>query len=348
MERQSREVRTNGETRRRIRAYRQSAPIGNVVRPPLVWAYHRVVALKVSNADRVVFPDVGKTKGEVVAYYERMGARILPHAARRPLSIKRFPKGLAEKGFFQKNVPPHYPPSIARFEVPRNPRPGAERDVTIYPVVSEPEHFAYLANQGAIEIHVPTARIDDVSSPDRVVLDLDPPPGALDLVRRAAVLVREGFREMGLETIPIATGSKGYHLVANVAPASPTLGLTMHKLATLLAAKHPDELTVTFRVAHRGKRVFVDWLRNMPLATLVAPFSLRAHPRATVAVPLDWSEVASTAPDAHSITDLERLLDRPDPLVDAVPQDPGPFEAAVTEAFDASGMELETFDRFRS
>ena len=122
--------------------------------------------IAVSNADRVVFPEIKRTKGDVVAYYERIAAKALPHVAERPLSIRRYPKGLAGPGFFQKNVPPHYPASIARFTVPRskaaakkNPRKSAtDQDVTVYPVVSAPEHLAYLANQGAIELHVPTAR----------------------------------------------------------------------------------------------------------------------------------------------------------------------------------------------
>ena len=304
--------------------------------------------MQVSNADRVVFPAVGRTKGDVVAYYERIAPRLLPHVALRPLSIKRFPKGLESKGFFQKNVPSHYPSSIAHFEVPRHARKAGERSTTVYPVVSEAEHLAYLANQGAIELHVPTATTKDITHVDRIVIDLDPPPGALDLVRRAAHLVRETFSELGLQSSPVATGSKGYHIVAKVEGASDQMALVMHRLATLLASKHPDELTVTFRVAQRAGRVFVDWLRNMPLATVVAPYSLRARPRATVAAPLAWGEIDATAPDAFTIDDVERLLERPDSLADAKPGDAASFESAVEERFEASGLVLETFDRFRS
>src|SRR3954470_17734433 len=114
--------------------------------------------IQVSNADRIVFPEAAKTKGDVVDYYTRIAPRLLPHVIERPLSIRRYPKGLAGPGFFQKNVPAHYPESIARFEVPRSktaakkhPRKGAkEQDVTVYPVLREPGQLAYLANQGAI------------------------------------------------------------------------------------------------------------------------------------------------------------------------------------------------------
>jgi bifunctional non-homologous end joining protein LigD len=318
--------------------------------------------VEVSNADRVVFPEVHKTKGEVVAYYERIAARALVHVTDRPLSLRRFPKGLAAAGFFQKNVPPHYPESIRRFAVPRSkaaakkhPRgkaPAESEDLTIYPLVTTPEHLAYLANQGVIELHVPTARASELSRPDRIVLDLDPPSGAVALVRRAAHLTRDMLGELGLEAVPIATGSKGYHVVAAIEPSvsSDVLAVTAQKVASLLAAKHPEELTIAFRIALRGERVFVDWLRNRPIATVIAPYSLRARPRASVATPLAWEELDTTAPDAFTIDDVDRLLDRPDSLADLArtPGDAERFVVAVDTAFERAGLVLESFDRFRS
>ena len=323
----------------------------------------RGTKVEVSNADRVVFPETGKTKGDVVHYYERIAEKALVHLAERPLSNKRFPKGLAAPGFFQKNVPPHYPESIARFEVPRSaaaakkhPRKSTKAapppDVTVYPVVAIPEHLAYLANQGAIELHVPTARRESLHRPDRIVFDLDPPAGAFDLVRRAAHLVRDALGELGLATVPVATGSKGYHVVAAVEPTVEVdvLAIAIHQMATLVASRHPDDLTIAFRIAQRGKRVFVDWLRNYPSATVVAPWSLRARPRGTVAVPLDWSELDATAPDAFGLGDVDRLVDRGDALADLArtPADTNAFVTKVNAAFEASGLVLETFDRFRS
>jgi len=316
--------------------------------------------VEVSNPDRVVFPEIGRTKRDVVAYYERVAPRALPHVAGRPLSIRRYPKGLAGPGFFQKNVPPHYPEAILRFPVPRSReaskkhpgKGGKPADVTVYPVLSEPEHIPYLANQGAIELHVPTSRADDLFHPDRLVIDLDPPPGPFAAVRRAAYVVRDALASYGLATVPVATGSKGYHVVSAIRPSASieTIGVTLQKLAALLASRHPDELTVVFRVALRGGRVFVDWLRNNPIATAVAPYSLRARPRATVAVPLAWSEIETTDPDAFTMADLDRILERPDPLLEltSAPSATERFVAGVEADFDASGLVLETFDRFRS
>ena len=316
--------------------------------------------VEVSNAGRIVFPQVGRTKGAVVAYYERIAPRLLPHVLARPLSMRRYPRGLAAPGFFQKNVPAHYPESIGRFSVPRSsaaskkhPRRGSETpDVTVYPIVSDAEHLAYLANQGALELHVPTSRVSDAFRPDRIVIDLDPPEDAIAAVRRAAHLAREKLTAFGLSTVPVATGSKGYHLVAPIAPTldGGTIAVTTQKLAALLAADHPAELTMVFRTALRGGRVFIDWMRNNPGATVVAPYSLRARPRASVATPLRWEEIDATAPDAFTIDDVERLCDRPDPLAElaAAANDAAPFVAAVDAAFERSGLVLETFDRFRS
>ncbi len=316
--------------------------------------------MEVSNPGRVVFPEIGRTKADVVAYYERIAPKALQHLAGRPLSIRRYPRGLAAPGFFQKNVPPHYPDSIERFEVPRSraaskkhpAKGGGDRDVTLYPVLHRPEDIPYLANQGAIELHVPTSRAGDLFHPDRIVVDLDPPPGPFARVRRAAYVVRDALAARGLASVPIATGSRGYHLVSPIRPSASgdAIAVALQKFAALLAARHPEELTVVFRVALRGERVFVDWLRNNPMATVIAPYSLRARPRATVATPLAWSEVETTDPDAFAIGDLDRLLDRPDSLAElaSAPGDADRFVAGVDAAFESSGLVLETFDRFRS
>jgi len=316
--------------------------------------------IEVSNADRVVFPEVQRTKGDVVAYYDRIAPRALPHLLQRPLSIRRYPKGLAGGGFFQKNVPPHYPESIARFARPRSQAASKkhrdpknrEQAVTLYPVLSQPEHLAYLGNQGAIELHIPTARTSAIDLPDRFIVDLDPPAGALDAVRKAARVVRDALAEHGVRSVPIATGSKGYHVVAPIVPSLPAeqLAITAHKLSTLLAAQHPELLTISYRIALRGERVFLDFLRNNPSASVVAPYSLRASARATVATPLAWDELDACAPDHFAIDDVERLLERPDTLLELArtPADPRPFAAQVDAAFERSGLELEHFDRFRS
>lgn len=301
------------------------------------------MAVAITNADRVIFPSTGHTKGQVVDYYRRMAPRLLAHVGGRPLTLRRFPRGVGAPGFFQKNVPPHYPESMARLTVPR--REGE----TTFPVASEPDHLAFLANQGVIELHVPTVRAKDPHHPDRFVLDLDPPEGALVEVRRAALLVRGVLEGFGLPSLPVATGSKGYHVVAAVRPKVRTeeLARAAQQLSTLLAHHAPDLLTDVFRVAGRGGRVFVDWLRNQPMATCVAPGSLRARARPSVAWPLAWEQLDAVAPDG---IDLDGAPLEGDDALDALaarPADPRSFVDAVDAAFRDSGLPLPVFDRFR-
>ena len=312
--------------------------------------------INVSNAERVVFPAIGRTKGEVVAYYARIAPLMLEHVRARPITMRRFPKGLAAPGFFQKNVPAHYPASIARCDIPRS-RDASKKhgeaasDVTVYPVLSDEEHLAYLANQGAIELHVPTTRASDLHHPDRLIIDLDPPEREVALVRRAAAVTRDALAGYGLACVPVATGSKGYHLVAPIVPNVPveTLAESAQMFAALLAAEHSELLTDAFRIALRGRRVFLDWLRNNPVAHGIAPYSLRARERANVAVPLTWEELDHVAPDAFTIADVERLRERDDPLTKraAAPGDARAFVQGVREAFERAGLVLEVFDRFR-
>src|SRR3970040_290843 len=142
--------------------------------------------MKVTHPDRVVFPDDGITKGEVIAYYTRVADRMLPFIEERALSVERFPQGIGGKGFMQKNVPDHYPEAlIGRHEVPKE-----DGGTTVYPVVDNTEGIVFFANLGVITFHVPPVRIDDQDQPDWAIWDLDPPPDRVDLVREAALAMR--------------------------------------------------------------------------------------------------------------------------------------------------------------
>ena len=299
-----------------------------------------------SNADRVVFPDVGITKGDVVAYYEVVADTMLAHLAGRPLTLERYPRGIAAPGFMQKNAADHFPASIQRVEVPK--RDGT----TTYPVVTEAPDLAYLANQGTITFHVWSSRIGNLDRPDRLIIDLDPSEGDIEGVRRAARIVGPLLAQLGLASIPVATGSKGYHVVV---PIHPTLdgdevAEAMNGLAVWLAHAHPDLLTTEFRKEGRKGRVFVDWLRNRPGQTTVVPWSLRARPGAPAAVPLEWDELENIAPDAYGLRSIAHRLGRADPLT-ALATQPSNADRACAEIprmLDEAGIRMEQFDRFRS
>ncbi len=302
--------------------------------------------LTVSNPDRVVFPDAGLTKGDVVAYYTAVADRMLTHLRGSPLTLERYPKGLSGGGFMQKNAAKHFPASIGRHEVLR------KGGTTVYPVVEQAADIPYLANQGTITFHAWTSRTAHPGRPERIVMDLDPPENAATLTREAAQLVGETLRSLGLASTPVATGSKGYHVVAPIAATCDLAEIaTMTQgVAALLCAERPDLLTTEFRKVNRRGRIFVDWLRNAPGSTTVVPWSLRPRPHAPVTTPIGWAELSEASPDRWRLTTVHERLERPDPLAALMeePPDASDAAAAVAELLAARGIELEPFDRFRS
>ncbi len=296
--------------------------------------------IKVSNADRIIFPEIGATKGDVVEFYLSVAHLMLPHVRGRPLTLVRHPRGVGERGFFQKNVAKHYPEElIGRIEMPR------AKGVTVHPAASTPDALAYLANQGTIEFHIPLSTKDAPFEQDRLVIDLDPEDGDVAKARAAAWACKELLDGFGVDSTPMVTGSKGYHVVALLLRPE-SMGATAHKLAAVLLRRHPDILTNEFLKENRKGRVLIDWMRNMGLATVVAPWSLRARPRATVATPITWSELDETNPDAFTIEDGLGESGRPDPLSTLEPFDPLPLKTTVERIVDEEGIELVHFDRF--
>jgi len=301
--------------------------------------------VQVSNADRVVFPDDGITKGEVVAYYESVAAMMLPFVAGRALTVERYPRGTGAKGFMQKNAPDHFGDDlIDRHEVPKE-----DGGTTVYPVVNETDAIAAFANLGVITFHAPPSTVDDEWHPDWAIWDLDPPPGEFDLVREAAELMRDALEGFGISPVLMTSGSNGYHLRVRIIPdveADIVAGITRGTSALAVAA-HPEKLTLAFRKADREGRVFVDWLRNAPYSTSVVPWSLRARTGAPVAVPISWDEVGAVDPDGIRFAEVSDRFDR-DPWTEMVPHDIGPLAGQVDDALDSAGIDLEPFDRFRS
>lgn len=300
--------------------------------------------MEVSNADRVVFPADGITKGEVVAYYARVSGVLLPYLKGRALTIERFPKGIGGEGFMQKNTPTHYPDNIGRHETPKE---GG--GTTVYPVVEDAESIPYLANQGVITFHTPPVKVGDTLRPDWIIWDLDPLVDGLDKVRGAAAALRGVLEEFGIDTLPMTSGSKGYHLRARVKPdldGDIVAGIA-RGIAALGAMRHSDLLTVEFYKKKRGARVFVDWLRNAPYATAVAPWSLRSRDGAPVAAPLSWGDVAEVAPDGVKMGDVAARLESY-PWEGATVHSLAPVSDAVAAALDEAGIVLEPFDRFRA
>lgn len=295
--------------------------------------------MEVSSPDKLLFPDDGVTKAEVVDHYRLVAEAMLTLAAGRPLTLQRFPSGIDGKGFMQKNAADYFPETIKRLPVPK--RGGGE---TRYPVVDRAEDIVYLANQNTVTFHMWTSSADRPGRPDWLVIDLDPEAGDVEAVRAAVLTVREVLASFDLFGTPVATGSKGFHVWVRLdgTQGFDQVSLAARALAGLAVAKASTSLTTEFLKKNRQGRVFVDWLRATPTATVVVPFSLRPRPGAPVAVPLLWDEVQTANPDGWRI---DNVADR---LAIGWTDEPQALPVAHIEAeARAAGVDLDSpHDRF--
>lgn len=251
--------------------------------------------LTFSNLDKVLYPETGFTKGELIAYYHEIAPILLPHLAGRPVSVQRFPDGVNGGRFFQKNVPNGAPSWLDSVVVKSGARRGEE---TRYPLVDSTAGLLYLANLAAIEVHVPMWRCEKgepTQRPDEIVFDLDPGvPAALSECCAVALELRSQLADHKLEAFPKTSGKKGMQLYCPVAPmeaeAARALALS---IAEEFVAAHPGAAVANMRKDLRKGKVFIDWSQNVPAKTTVAPYSLRPEPEPSISTPLTWEEVAS-------------------------------------------------------
>ena len=291
--------------------------------------------IDVSHPDRVLFPDVGLTKGELIAYHERIAPTMLPHVVGHPVAMKRYPEGIEDDGFFQKQAPDHFPDWIRRVDVDKR-----EGGTVPHIVVEQEATLLELAQFGVIELHPWLSRADDLERPDRIVLDLDPEEGDVDGARTAARAVRDVLQEVGLDPRLMTSGSKGYHVVVSIEPAQDfeDVRAFTRDVATVVVERHPETTTIEHRKADRRGRVFVDWLRNAFGQTSIVPYGVRARTGAPVATPLEWDELGSTEPRDYRVDNLfRRLGQRDDPWADAEPFRLDDARERLDELLDADG-----------
>lgn len=272
--------------------------------------------VKVSHPDKLLFPRDGVSKRDVVGHYETVAGVMLPHLAGRPLTLRRFPDGVDEGGFFQKDASDHFPDWLTTVEVPL--REGGR---SVHHVVCDSaDALAYLANQATIEFHVWPSTVDSLERPDRLVVDIDPPDGVeVATLRAVARDLRDLFDSVGLTPYVQATGGRGFHVVA---PLDATEDYDLVRplaadLADHLAAGQPDLLTTAQRKQRRGDRIFLDVNRNAYGQTFVSPYSLRARDGAPVTTPLGWPELGRATPNGYDAARIRRRLARTaDPWAD--------------------------------
>ncbi len=269
--------------------------------------------VELSREEKILFPDSGISKGDLIHYYAAMAGSLLPHVRGRPLTLHRFPDGIGGDGFFQKAVPDHFPEWIPRVRVDLE-EGGHQEQV----VARNAATLVYLANQGSITPHVWLSRADALEKPDRIVFDLDPAGTDFGPVRTAANLLRRLLTDLGLTPHFMTTGSTGGHVWVPIrrGPTFDEARAFARAVVERLADAHPEDFTTEARKDRRGGRLYLDSGRNAYGQTATAPYAVRPLPGAPVATPLAWDELEapglrSTSYDLHSVP--RRLGQRPDP-----------------------------------
>lgn len=265
-------------------------------RPPAATGSTDTIAgVKLTHADRVLYPEIGLTKRDLARYYEAVADWILPHLADRPTTLLRCPEGVGAKCFFQRHARPGTGTALRRVRITMEAGGGDFLIAESLPALIE------LVQMGVLEIHTWNAVARQLERPDRAVFDLDPGPGVrwpemLD----AARLVRRTLRDVKLESFVKTTGGKGLHVVVPLAPSSwEKVTEFTRAVATAIARSEPDRFTATMAKAARKGRIFIDYLRNTRGASSVSAFSTRATMEAPVSVPLAWDELAPDLPSDH-------------------------------------------------
>ncbi|WP_439693494.1 ATP-dependent DNA ligase [Curtobacterium sp. SP.BCo] len=282
-------------------------------RKTVVLVGDRRIAL--TNTDKVLYPETGTTKGRVIEYYERVAPWMIPHVKDRPVTRKRWANGVDGTVFFEKNLPDSAPDWVWHHTIAHK-----EHD-TEYPIVDDLPTLVWMAQQAALELHVPQWRFGPrggQQNPDRLVLDLDPGDGVgLPECVEVAVAAREILHGMGLDPYPVTSGSKGIHLYAALDGKATTTQVSevAHELAKALETDLPDLVLSSMSRAERAGKVFVDWSQNNGNKTTIAPYSLRGRDRPTVAAPRTWDELAERGLAQLTLDEvLERLEARGDHL----------------------------------
>jgi len=267
------------------------------------------IGIKITNPDRIIFPESGQTKGDLAAYYAAIAPLMLPYAGSRPLSLVRCPQGRSKQCFFQKHDSGSFGPAVKH--VPIREKDGGSED---YLYVTDAAGLRSCVQMGTIEFHAWLCRSDAIEAPDRLIFDLDPDEAlGFKEVVSAAKQLRDTLSDLGLVSFAMLSGGKGVHVIV---PLRPGHSWEAHKdfarrFAEALATAEPERFVATMSKAKRKERIFIDWLRNQRGSTAVVPFSARAREGAPVAVPIAWDEL-DTMKNAHpwSIKDAKRLIER--------------------------------------
>ena len=264
--------------------------------------------VKVTHPDKVLFPKARLTKRDLAHHYERVAPVMLPYVRERPLALQAFPAGIDGHGFFLKEVQDHFPDWVERVTVPKR---GGK---ITHALANNAATLVYLAGQNVVTPHLWLSKGDKPKQPDRLIMDFDPSKqGGFADVRAAARDAGERLRDRGLATYAMVTGSRGIHVVC---PLRRGAGFSDgHKLARAVAEEmveeDPKRLTLEYKKVNRGSKIYVDVNRNAYAQHAVAPYGVRAKPRAPVAVPLRWEELGDSKlkPDRWTVKTISDRIE---------------------------------------
>lgn len=264
----------------------------------------------ITHPEKVLFGKSGITKGQMIAYYERIAPIILPHIKNRPISMQRFPAGILHEGFYQKDAGDYFPTWIKRYTIARE-----DREKIVHHVVcNDAQTLVYLANQAVITPHIWLSTVKDIQKPDYMIFDLDPSQGcSFSTVAFVAKRCKDFLQELGLHPFLKTTGSRGLHVTVPIRPTIlfDDVRTIARAIAQELVNAYPEQATLNMRLDKRDGKVFIDYLRNAWAQTAVAPYALRAREDAPIATPIEWKELTSTMhPQKYTLSNIFKRVSR--------------------------------------
>ena len=289
--------------------------------------------IRLTNLDKVFWPEPGYTKGDLIRYYDRVAEHLLPYLHERPAHLLRMPDGVGGKAFYQKDLPEHTPDWIETEEIPS----GSRGETIRFLIVNDPSALLFAANLGSIDIHPWLSIRGRLDRPDWALFDLDPGGGPFSEVVRLARAFGKVLRGIGLRPLVKTSGASGLHIQVPLEPIYPyeVVRQFCEAVSTHIAAEHPEIATVERTVSRRRGRVYLDYLQNRRGQTVVPAYAARPVPAASVSAPLDWDELTGDlTPGQFTIRTMPERLDRLGDLFAGALHDRQPLLPAI-EKFSA-------------
>ncbi len=264
--------------------------------------------IETSNENKVLFPTKKVTKGDLIDYYKKIGPRMVNYTKERPISMVRYPDGIEEEGWYQKDAASYFPSWIKTKSIKKK-----DEGVTNYVLINNVATLVYLANQAVIAPHIWLSRVDKLEYPDRMIFDLDPSGTDFNMVRKAALYIKDLLDKLELPSFVMTTGSRGLHIVIPLKRfhTFDWVRSFAYDVASTIVKKHPDMVTLEMRKIKRKNLVFIDILRNAFGQTGIAPYAVRPKPNAPIATPVKWKEVKGShlRPDKYTVQNIFKRIE---------------------------------------